>query len=423
MYNRLYNFLEKKEIIFSLQFGFRQKYSTSHALIHLTDKVRHEIDKGNYACGIFVDFQKAFDTIDHHILLKKLEYYGVRGISNKWFASYLSNRKQLVSINGYKSNLADVKCGVPQGSILGPLLFLIFINDLHSAIKYSDVHHFADDTNLLNFNSCVKSINKQVNYDLKNLSNWLKANKISLNVGKTELVLFTSSKKQLDCDLKIKLNGKRLYETDSVKYLGIQINKRLTWKQHINHVSLKLNKANAMLSKLRHVLDIKTLRSVYYAIFESHLCYASLVWAQNNNSVKRFHLLQKKPLRLMFFQSRNSHTGPLFKMSKILKSFDKAALENCIFISKSLKGLLPSIFNNWFKFSFQTHSHDTRWSNLGYLKIPSYHTKTYGRYSMFVNSIYVWNHLQSCHQNVIFHQLRANKLKEILINFFLNRYN
>ena len=125
----------------------------------------------------------------------------------------------------------------------------------------------------------------------------------------------------------------------------------------------------------------------------------------------------------MFFQSRNSHTGPLFKMSKILKSSDKTVLENCIFISKSLKRLLPSIFKNLFKFSFETHSHDTRWSNLGHLKMPSHHTKTYGRYSMFVNSIYVWNHLQSCHQNVIFHQLRANKLKEILINFFLKRYN
>ena len=110
---------------------------------------------------------------------------------------------------------------MPQGSILGPLLFLIYINDLHVAIKHSEVHHFADDTNLLNFDSCVKSTNKQVNYDLKNLSNWLKTNKISLNASKTELVLFTLPKKQLDCDLKIKLNGKRLYDTDSVKYLGI----------------------------------------------------------------------------------------------------------------------------------------------------------------------------------------------------------
>ena len=144
---------------FSIQLGFRQKYSPTHALIHLTDKIRHEIDKGNYACRIFVDFQKDFDTADHHILLKKLGYYGVRGISNKWFASYLGNREQFVSINGYKSNLADVKYKVPRGSIKGPPSFLIYINDLHVAIKYSEVHHLADDTNLLNFNSCVKSIN------------------------------------------------------------------------------------------------------------------------------------------------------------------------------------------------------------------------------------------------------------------------
>ena len=131
-------------------------------------------------------------------------------------------------------------------------------------------------------------------------------------------------------------------------------------------MTLKLNKANAMLSKLRHGLDIKTLRSVYYAIFESHLFYASLVWAQNSNSVKRRHLLQKKSIRALFFQSRNSHTGPLFKTTK---SFDKTARENFIFISKSLKGLLPSIFNNWFKFSVESHSHDIRWSNLGYLPL------------------------------------------------------
>ena len=133
--------------------------------------------------------------------------------------------------------------------------------------------------------------------------------------------------------------------------------------------------------------------------------------------MKRLHLLQKQSLRIKFFQIRNFHTGPSFKVSKILKSFDKTALENCIFVSKSLKGLLPSIFNSWFKFSFEPHSHDTRWSNLGYLKIPSYRTKSCSKYSVFVNSIYVWNHLQSCHQNDIFHQLIANRLKEISPHF------
>ena len=141
--------------------------------------------------------------------------------------------------------------------------------------------------------------------------------------------------------------------------MGILIDRRLTWKQQINHVAFKLNKANPVLSKLRHALDIKSLRPVYYATFESHLYYASLVWAQNTDPVKRLHLLQKS-LRITFFQSRNSHTYPLFKVSKILKAFDKIALENCIFISKSLKGLLLCIFNNWFKFPFESHPHVTR---------------------------------------------------------------
>ena len=151
--------------------------------------------------------------------------------------------------------------------------------------------------------------------------------------------------------MKIKLNGKRLYETDSVKYLGIQIDKKLTWIQQIYRVALKLNKANAMLPKLRHVY--KNLQPVYYAIFESHLCYASLVWAQNTNSVKRLLLLKKKSLRIMLLQSKNSNAGPSFKVSKILKSFDKIALENCIFVSKSLKGycLLSSITGLNFIFS------------------------------------------------------------------------
>ena len=189
------------------------------------------------------------------------------------------------------------------------------------------MHHFADDTNPLNFN------NKQVNYNLKNLSNWLEANKTSLNVGKTELVLFTSSKKQLDFDLKIKLNGKRLYETDSVKYLGVQVDKRLTWKQHIDHAALKLNKANAMLSKLRHVLDIKTLRSVYYAIFEPHLCYASLVWAQNANSVKRLYSLQKNPSDYCSFKVEFPIQVLYLKCSKFLSPSIRQVLKTAFLLA------------------------------------------------------------------------------------------
>ena len=155
-------------------------YSTTHALISLTETIRKCLDEGKFACGIFVDLQKASDTVEHDIPSTKLEHYGVRGLANDWFKSYLSDRKQFVSINGHDSNLASVLYGVPQGSVLGPLLFLIYINDLNQAIKFCKVHHFADDTNLFHFSKSITKLNKYVNLDMKNLTVWLNANKISL---------------------------------------------------------------------------------------------------------------------------------------------------------------------------------------------------------------------------------------------------
>ena len=159
MHKRLSNFLEKNKLIYSLQFWFRQNYPTSYALIHLTETIKQCLGQGLFSCGIFVDLQKAFDTVDHGILLGKLEHNGIRGITSKWFQTYLRDRQQFVSINGYNSECASMPIGVPQGSVLGPLLFLLYINDLNLAIKYCKVHHFADDTNVLYTNTSIKKLN------------------------------------------------------------------------------------------------------------------------------------------------------------------------------------------------------------------------------------------------------------------------
>ena len=175
--------------------------------------------------------QKAFDTVDHQILLAKLNHYGIRGVSNDWFKSYLSNRNQYVSINGYESGLADLNCGAAQRSVLEPILFLLYINDLNQAIKFCKVYHFADETNLLCLSNSIKKLNKLVNADLKHLVNWLNANKISLNVKKTEMVIFKSKQKKLEGDLKIKLCSRRLYPTESIKYLGVKTDTNLIMTQ------------------------------------------------------------------------------------------------------------------------------------------------------------------------------------------------
>ena len=179
-----------------------------------------------------------------------------------------------------------------KGSDLGSLLFLLYKNELNQAIKFCKVHHFADDTDLLLCNS-IKKLNKLVNADLKHLANWLNANKISLNVKIFEMVIFKSKQKKFEGDSKIKLCGKRLYPTESVKYLGVKIDTNLSWQYHVNDFSIKLNRANALLFKMRKYVSLEILRSIYFPIFDSYLSYCCLAWAQNCITIQRIIILQK----------------------------------------------------------------------------------------------------------------------------------
>ena len=192
MHQRLYKSLELCNVLYSLQLGFREKHSANHALISMTEAIKSTIDNKRFGCGVFIDLKNAFDTVNHDIVLKKLEHYGARGTAFDWFSSYLSNREQFVSVNGQVSEELAINCGVPQGSVLGPLLFLLYINDLPNASKVLSFYFFADDTNIYFESTNLLHLQKTMNKHLRYVKKWLDANKLALNLDKTNFVLFHS---------------------------------------------------------------------------------------------------------------------------------------------------------------------------------------------------------------------------------------
>ena len=423
MHKRLYGFFEKQGFFYEKQFGFRQEHSTTHALIDLTEDIRQAIDINKFSCGIFIDLQKAFDTVDHNILLRKLEHYGVRGISNNWFHSYLNNRKQYVSISGSDSKVTNIDFGVPQGSVLGPLLFLIYINDLNHAINYSKTRHFADDTNILNNNHSLKQLQKQLNFDLKQLCNWLKANKISLNCSKTELIIFRHPNKKLNYDLKIKINGKKLIPTNSVKYLGITLDPHLNWSSHVDSLSSKLNRITGMLAKVRHFVPEHTLRNIYFGIFSSLLTYGSQVWGQFfNKHIFRLERIQNKAIRIINFANYRDNTAPLYYKSKILKLSDHIKLENFNYVHNSFNGKLPQPLKNYFQLIANTHHFNTRCANKLNITLPKVRTQMYGLNSITYQSAAFWNFIVNILSNKqLYYQSKA-VCKKYISKYFFDSY-
>ena len=392
MYSRLESFLNKNNILFDRQFDFRKGFSTSHALLSITERIMLALDKGQFACGVFLDLQKAFDTVDHKILCNKLLHYGVRGVANHWFESYLTGRQQFVSVSDHNSQLKDILHGVPQGSVLGPLLFLLYINDLNNALTYSHVYLFADDTHILHINNSIDSLCKKLNIDLKLLCNWLNANKIALNNNKTELIVFKHHSKKLNYNLKLKLNGRRLFPSQSIKYLGVIIDENLNWCQHIKALSIKLRRANGALSKLRHYVPNYILISVYYAIFASHMRYGCQVWGQNQTTItRRILLLQKSAIRIISFAPFRSSSKALFEQLKILNIFDLVKILNILFIHQALNFAVPSHILDAFKFIKLSHNANTRGKAIGLLSQSRVNTNRFGIFSVSFQAISCWN--------------------------------
>ena len=395
IYTRIYSYLEKYNMIYSKQFGFRGNHSVNHAVISFTEHIRSLLDKGEYVCGIFVDLEKAFDTVHHDILCEKLKFYGLRGNINKLIKSYLSDRRQFVSINGYDSDVKEVTCGVPQGSSLGPLLFLIYINDLRLALSETSCGHFADDTFIVYNSKKPKTIETVVNTELKKVSQWLRLNKLSLNAAKTELIFFRSNRHPLNYDsISIKLNGFKLTPVDYIKYLGMYIDKFLDWNQHIQELNKKLNRANGILSKLRYNTPLDICLQVYYAIFYSYLIFGCNVWGfTSEENIKSIQVLQNKCLRIMTFAPYYSNVDKTYLDLKLLKVRDVIKTQQLKVVYDFHDKCLPDDLMDLFKLSSKVHKTNqilnSALNNL--LHIPKIKTVTYGNHSIRYYCSKLWN--------------------------------
>ena len=321
LHKRLTYFFESHEVFVNNQFGFRKKMSTNDAVNKFLNTIYEAMDEKEFLGAVFIDLSKAFDTVPHNLLLKKLEHYGIRGIALTLIESYLSNRKQFVSIDGIKSSLQDINIGVPQGSVLGPLLFLIYINDLPNAVSNVKSILFADDTTMFARDKNAHDLCNTISEDMLLVKDWLIANSLTLNAGKSYYIIF--SLKKMSNDLRVTIGEHVLDRKTHGKFLGVILDEKLNFTEHIQYITGKISKLTGLMYKLKAFFPCEILRNLYLSLIYPYYNYCILAWGSTNKSVLQpLFLYQKKLVRIITTSDYYAHTNPLFKQLKILKLED-----------------------------------------------------------------------------------------------------
>lgn len=354
--NKLDNFIEKNKLISESQFGFRSNRSTSLALMKITEEITTAIEKNKYTIGVFIDLKKAFDTIDHKILISKLQTYGLRGVVLSWLSSYLDKRQQFVQFSGYKSECLNLECGVPQGSVLGPKLFNLYINDLCEVSKSLQSVLFADDTNFFCSGEDLKTLAVCVETEMVNLKKWFDENKLSLNLNKTKFMVFTNKRK--DENILLNIDGVSIERVSEFRFLGVIIDDKLTWKAHIAHVKSKVSKNIFILNKVKFLLNCKVLRILYCSLILPYFSYCVEIWGNTYiSNIKPLFLLQKRAVRIIHKAGYREHTSSLFIKSGLLKLKDLIELQTLTVMFRAKSKALPENLQKLFVFSSEDEIH------------------------------------------------------------------
>ena len=395
VYLQLSSFLRLNGILVEQQSGFRQQHSTETALLSSTNEWLFNMDRGLLSGVLFLDLKKAFDTIDHHILLSKLELYGIKGTSLKWFESYVSGRSQICSVNSKMSAARQIKCGIPQGSNLGPILFLLYINDLPNCLETTKANLFADDTSLSCEGFSPYEIETKLNKDIENVHRWLTANKLSLNMEKSEFMIIGSRRRlaSIENSPVLTLGGNNIKRVYQKKTLGMILDDQLKWNKH-NEMQCKTISNNiALLKRAKLFVNRDSLIKIFNALVWPHFNYCSTIWNDGCCSIiDKLFILQKRAARVITgdtYEVRSMQTLDSLNWLPIEELLKQRQL---IMTFKVLTGRLPRYLGKLFSVS-QNDNYNLR-SNQIKLNLPKPKTNFLKR-SFSYRAAKSWNELPS----------------------------
>ena len=390
------------------QYGFLPNRSTEHNLMQIVNFVSKALNEGQYCIGVFLDLRKAFDVCSHDILLKKLKRMGIKGIAHTWFMNYLSGRSQKVDINGNMSDALDLAISVLQGSILGPILFLCYINDFYMCTTLFSLL-FADDTTCLAKGKKLSELTNYVNIELQKIANWFRANKMAVNTSKTKFIVFRTHGKPINPDdCMISFNSNELGQIidpslinpidrihnngpeKTFKLLGVLFDEYLTFDEHINHLCSKISKSLFCINRIRNFITLDALKMLYFAMIHSHLMYCINIYScANSTALNRLKIKQKEAIRAICNAGYREHTKPLFSKLKILPLDQMIKFSTLKFMYNFVNKKLPFSFNEtWLSNRANNPSRELR--NADDLYIPPHNLISVRRFPLFTFPR-VWN--------------------------------
>ena len=397
----LCNFLKENDLFHPLQSGFRKSHSTETALIRLVDQLLFNLDNDKVTGLVFIDYKKAFDLIDHKLLLSKLRALGVGESRLPLFRDYLDGRCQYVNIDGYHSTQRALTLGVPQGSILGPILFLVFINDLPAALQHSVADIYADDTTIsysTHYTAAPNDISNGLQTDIDEILNWSADNKMILNETKTKSMLVTGkrlAKKMEQSTLQLHVNSTELEQVSSHKLLGVTIDSQLTFDQHVENLCTKLLQRIAVLRKIRRFLPLDQRKLYYNAMIKQTMLYASTVWT--SCSVENMHKvfkLQKRAARVILGADTKANSVQLFRKLDWVPFFHEAKVNRSLMVYKRLSGDCPSYMSQMLIRNADISERPSRHGLLN-LVCPRFKRESEGGRSFTVSTTRLWNMIPS----------------------------